>query len=60
MDRSDIEMETFHSKVEDATIDLKARLGTKEEHKQSVWQVMKKDPRVVFWCLFFAFSAVGW
>jgi len=53
-------MESFDHKIEVVTVDLKARVATNEERRQSVWHTVKKDPRVVFWCLFFAFSAVGW
>lgn len=60
MDRTNIEMESFDHKTEVVTVDLKARVATNEERRQSVWHTVKKDPRVVFWCLFFAFSAVGW
>lgn len=60
MDRSEIEMRVFEDKYPDLTIDLKAEIAAIEEHKQSVRQVLEKNPRVVFWCLFFAFSAVGW
>jgi len=60
MDRSHLEMGTLDDKIEDTTIDLKATMAMNGEHRQSVWQVMVKEPRVVFWCLFFAFSAVGW
>ncbi len=60
MNQSNIEMKTFPKTSEDTTVDLKAEVAAAEERRQSVWQVIRKDPRVVFWCLFFAFSAVGW
>ena len=60
MDRSEVEMRTFEDNAEDVTIDLKAEVAATEERRQSVWQAIRKEPCVVFWCLFFAFSAVGW
>jgi len=60
MDSTTEVSKTIEEKLEDVTSDHQAEVATAEEHKQSVWEVVRKDPRVVFWCLFFAFSAVGW
>lgn len=37
-----------------------ARVAAEEEHQLSVWDALTKNKIVVFWCVFFAFSAVGW
>ncbi|KIV96703.1 hypothetical protein PV10_00532 [Exophiala mesophila] len=37
-----------------------ARLAAEEEHNLSVWRALTENKRVVFWCIFFAFSAIGW
>lgn len=47
-------------KVEDVTTVIDATLAAEKEHNEGVWHVMRNSPLVVFWCLFFAFSAVGW
>ncbi|KAK7899976.1 hypothetical protein LTR67_003722 [Exophiala xenobiotica] len=37
-----------------------ARVAAEEEHQLSVWSALTTNKTVVFWCVFFAFSAVGW
>lgn len=37
-----------------------ARVAAEEEHQLSVWDALTKNKVVVFWCVFFAFSAIGW
>ena len=37
-----------------------ARVAADQEHRLSVWQALSQDRIVVFWCVFFAFSCVGW
>jgi hypothetical protein len=37
-----------------------ARLAAEEEHSLSVWEAISKNRKVVFWCVFFAFSGVAW
>ena len=37
-----------------------ARIATEEEHNLGVWQAISENKSVVFWCVFFAFSAIGW
>lgn len=54
------------SKAADAAIENvapkveQARLAAAEEHQLSVWEALTKNKVVVFWCVFFAFGAVGW
>lgn len=60
MDRQIELPKILDAKVEDVSSDHQAETAADEEHKQSVWTILRKDPKVVFWCLFFAFSAVGW
>ena len=55
------------SKVEDITIHDEvlakgdeAALAVAEEHRLSVKDVLRHDKRIVWWCFFFAMSAVGW
>lgn len=40
--------------------DLQCKEVMKEEQHETVLQVIRNDPLVVFWCFFFAFSTVGW
>lgn len=47
-------------KVEDVSFDLQAESAAKEEQRADVWQVIRENPKVVFWCFFFAFSSIGW
>ncbi len=47
-------IETVAPKVE------QARVAAEEEHQLSVWSALTTNKTVVFWCIFFAFSAVGW
>lgn len=55
-----------HPKTSDTTIERvppkleQAQLAAEEEHNLSVWRALTENKRVVFWCIFFAFSAVGW
>ena len=35
------------------------REATAEEHRLTAWQAISSNRRLVFWCVFFAFSAVG-
>jgi len=54
------------SKAADLTVERaspkvdQARVATEEEHNLSVWDAISKNKSVVFWCVFFAFSCVGW
>ena len=37
-----------------------AREAAAEEHSLTAWQAIRSNKRVVFWCIFFAFSCIGW
>ncbi|KAK5057779.1 hypothetical protein LTR84_011780 [Exophiala bonariae] len=37
-----------------------AQIAAAEEHNLSVWGALTQNKKVVFWCIFFAFSAIGW
>lgn len=37
-----------------------AQIAAEEEHNLSVWGALTRNKKVVFWCIFFAFSAIGW
>jgi hypothetical protein len=37
-----------------------ARIAADEEHNLSVRDALSQNKLVVFWCVFFAFSCVGW
>lgn len=37
-----------------------AQIAAAEEHNLSVWEALTQNKTVVFWCIFFSFSAVGW
>jgi hypothetical protein len=37
-----------------------ARVAREEEHRLSVWDALSQNKIVVFWCVFFAFSCIGW
>ncbi|KIW75231.1 hypothetical protein Z517_12005 [Fonsecaea pedrosoi CBS 271.37] len=37
-----------------------ARAAAEEEHNLSAWEALSKHRTVVFWCVFFAFSCIGW
>lgn len=37
-----------------------AREAAAEEHTLTAWQAIRRNKRVVLWCIFFAFSCVGW
>ena len=52
---------TLDETVED--VELKTELvreAAAEEHSLSAWQAIASHKRIVFWCIFFAFSGVGW
>ena len=34
--------------------------ATREEHGESVLQVIRQHPWVAVWCLFYSLSAIGW
>lgn len=46
--------------IEDADLKQNAIIAVDEERNLSVWQTIGANPKVVFWCAFFAFSAIGW
>lgn len=50
----------LEDKIEDVSSDLQVDNTTKDEQNSPVWHVVRENPKVVFWCLFFAFSSVGW
>ena len=56
----------YDDKITDTTVKHvppkleQARLAAEEEHNLSVWRALTENKRVVFWCIFFAFSAIGW
>lgn len=54
------DQKVLDDKVEDVSSDLQVDSVVKEEHATTVWQVIRENPKVVFWCFFFAFSAMGW
>lgn len=55
------ENKAIGSVIEDVPPKLEqAQLATEEEHNLSVWGALTQNKNVVFWCIFFAFSAVGW
>lgn len=55
------ESKSADSVVEDLAPKVEqARVAAEEEHTLSVWDALCKNKSVVFWCVFFAFSAVGW
>jgi hypothetical protein len=50
-----------NSAIEDVAPKVEqARVAAEEEHQLSVWSALTTNKTVVFWCVFFAFSAVGW
>lgn len=60
MDQHESDLKVIESKVEDVSSDLQVESVAKDEQTCSVWQVVRDNPKVVFWCFFFAFSSVGW
>lgn len=60
MDRYVLDAKVVEDKIEDVSSDMQAETAAKDEQASSVWQVVRENPKVVFWCLFFAFSSVGW
>lgn len=60
MDRFAQDVKVLEDKIEDVSSDLQIDIAAKDEQNSSVWQVVRENPKVVFWCLFFAFSSVGW
>lgn len=51
-------LDTMIDNVEPKTEQLQE--ATSEEHNLTVWKALTTQRRVVFWCVFFAFAAVGW
>jgi hypothetical protein len=49
---------TIHD--EDLSKRDEAAIAVAEEHRLSVRDVLRNDKRIVWWCFFFAMSAVGW
>jgi hypothetical protein len=47
-------VENIHVKTE------QAREAAAEEHSLTAWQAIRSNKRVVGWCVFFAFSCIGW
>jgi len=37
-----------------------AKEAAAEEHSLTAWQAIRSNKRVVLWCVFFAFSCIGW
>jgi hypothetical protein len=37
-----------------------AAIAVAEEHRLSMQDMLRNDKRIVWWCFFFAMSAVGW
>jgi hypothetical protein len=37
-----------------------AAIAVAEEHGLSMSDVLRNDKRIVWWCFFFAMSAIGW
>lgn len=55
------------SRVEDVTVHDEglskrdeATIAVAEEHSLSIWQVIRYNKRIVWWCFFFSMSAIGW
>ena len=46
--------------IEDIDLKQNAGIAAEEERTLSVWQTIAANPKVVFWCAFFAFSGIGW
>ena len=46
--------------IEDVDLKQNAGMAAEEERTLSVWQTIAANPKVVFWCAFFAFSGIGW
>lgn len=55
------EDKAVNANIEDVAPKLEqAILAAEEEHNLTAWQAISQNKLVVFWCVFFAFSAVGW
>lgn len=48
---------TSIDEIEDARHNEKTPVS---ERQESVGTIIRRDKKVVFWCLFFAFSTIGW
>ena len=49
------------SAIEDVGLKTEqAREAAAEEHSLTAWQAIRSNKRVVLWCIFFAFSCIGW
>ena len=46
--------DVYHTKQDEAAV------AVAEEHSLTAWNAIVQNKRVVFWCAFFAFSAIGW
>lgn len=60
IDRCESDDKVVQGKIEVISHRERAQSTVQEEEGCSVWEVIRKNPKVVFWCLFFAFSSVGW
>ena len=54
------EKEEANNAIEDIDLKRNASVAVEEERTLSVWQTIAANPKVVFWCAFFAFSGIGW
>lgn len=55
-----VEMQTDSHHDEVLTKRDEAAIGVAEEHGLSIGDVLRNNKRIVFWCIFFSMSAVGW
>ena len=60
MQEANGEIKFIDEKTEDLSSKQDADAAAAEELTGSVLQTLRHNPKVVFWCLFFAFSAIGW
>lgn len=52
---------TGHSGVQSVNVKTEqAQEAAAEEHSLTAWQAVRTNHRVVLWCIFFAFSCIGW
>jgi hypothetical protein len=50
-----------HTAVEDASLKRdEAAIAAAEEHNLSMRDVLLNNKRILWWCFFFAMSAIGW
>ena len=55
------EKPTDHSTVEDVSLKRdKAAIAAAEEHGLSLKDALLNNKRILWWCLLFAMSAIGW